>query len=116
MRVLTTAPTGTITGTAGVSLNEARHYLTKQTSDENFLWSVRASGIDRSTVAAVHVHERDTNLLLFQSPIENTNAPADVITQTFTVRPHNGATSSTRTAPDWDFSFFASRPRHTRSS
>ena len=86
-----TVPTGTMTGTATVSLHEARHYRTKQTADEDFLWSVRATGIDRSTVSAVHVHERDTNRLLFQIPLENTNAPADVITQTFTRRPHNGA-------------------------
>src|SRR5688500_19544237 len=56
------------TGTALVSLHEARHYRTKQTSDEEFLWSVRASGLDRSTVSAVHVHERETNRLLFQIP------------------------------------------------
>jgi len=78
-------------GTALVSLHEARHYRTQQTSGEEFLWSVRASGIDRSTVSAVHMHERETNRLLFQIPLENTNAPADVITQTFTRRPHNGA-------------------------
>ncbi len=86
-----TASTETITGTVLVSLHEARHYRTRQTSGEDFLWSVRASGIDRSTVSAVHVHERDTNRLLFQIPLENTNAPAEVITQTFTRRPHNGA-------------------------
>ena len=85
------APSGTITGIAAVSLFEARHYRTEQTSEEAFLWSVRASGIDRSTVSAVHVHERDTHRLLFQIPIENSNTPADVITQTFTRRPHNGA-------------------------
>ncbi|MDQ3069901.1 MAG: hypothetical protein M3R55_09260 [Acidobacteriota bacterium] len=37
------------------------------------------------------MHERDTNRLLFQIPLENANAPADVITQTFTRRPHSGA-------------------------
>jgi hypothetical protein len=84
-------PTAAITGTAAVSLHEARHHRTRQTSAEDFLWSVRASGIDRSTVSALHVHERDTDRLLFQIPIENTNAPLDVITQTFTRRPHNGA-------------------------
>ena len=86
-----TGSTGTITGTAAVSLHEARRHRTKQTTEEDFLWSVRAPGIDRSTVTAVHVHEVDTNRLLFQIPIENTNAPTDVITQTFTRRPHNGA-------------------------
>ena len=85
------ASTEPITGTAAVSVHEARHYLTKHTSEQNFLWSVRASGIDRSTVSAVHVHERDTNRLLFQIPLENTNAPSDVITQAFTMRPQNGA-------------------------
>ena len=80
-------------GTAQVTLHEARHHRTKQTSAEEFLWSVRASAVDRSTVSAVHVHERDTDRLLFALPIENTNAPADVITQTFTRRPHNGAIS-----------------------
>lgn len=86
-----TDSTMTSSGTALISLHEARNYRTKHTSDEDFLWSVRASGIDRSAVSAVHVHERDTNRLLFQLPLENTNAPADVITQTFTRRPHNGA-------------------------
>ena len=81
-------------GTATVALHEARHHRTQQTSAEEFLWSVRSSGIDRSTVSAVHVHERDTGRLLFAIPIENTNAPADVITQTFTRRPHNGAIAS----------------------
>ena len=86
-----TGSAGTGSGAALISLHEARDYQTKRTSEEHFLWSVRASGIDRSAVTAVHVHERDTNRLLFQLPIENTNAPADVITQTFTMRPHNGA-------------------------
>ena len=86
-----TTSAGAVTGTAGVSLHEARHYRTRQTSEEHFLWSVRASGIDRSTVSAVHVHERGTDRLLFVIPIENMNAPADVITETSTMRPHNGA-------------------------
>jgi hypothetical protein len=89
-----TSSPGTSTGTALVVLHEARDYRTKQTSGEEFLWSVRAPGIDRSTVSAVHVHERDTDRLLFQIPLENTNAPADVITQTFSRRPHNGAIAS----------------------
>lgn len=85
-----TAPTGT-SGAALISLHEARNFQTKRTALEEFLWSVRAPGFDRSAVSAVHVHERDTDRILFQLPVENTNMPADVITQTFTRRPHNGA-------------------------
>jgi hypothetical protein len=77
-------------GTAFLGLIEARNYRTKHTSEENFYWAVRASGFDRSTVSAVHVHERETGRLLFQIPIENTNGPADVITLIFSPRPHNG--------------------------
>ena len=84
----TAAVTGT--GTVLVGLQEARNHRTKRTSEQHFNWAVRATGIDRSTVTAVHVHERDTNRLLFQIPIENTNGPADVITLTFSPRPHNG--------------------------
>lgn len=42
----------------------------------------------------MHVHERDTNRLLFGLPLENPSALPDVITLTFSPRPHNGIIAS----------------------
>src|SRR5688572_16288190 len=84
--------TGTATGTVSITIHEVRNHRTKQERYlEHFSWSVRASGMDPSAVSAVHVHERDTNLLLFQMPLENANALPEVITQRTSWDPPNAA-------------------------
>ena len=86
-----TGSTETIPGSVLVGMHEARNHNTKDTTAQEYFWSIRSSSIDRATVSAVHVHERDTDRLLFEIPIENTpGAPAEFITNS-NRRPHNGA-------------------------
>ncbi len=84
-------PTEAISGPVLVGRHEAGNHTSKETTAQEFFWGIRSSSIDRATVSAVHVHERDTDRLLFQIPIEHTNAPAEVITHSISRRPHNGA-------------------------
>ena len=91
-RLTSTLPTAppADTGRANLSLYEARNARTKATSAREILWFA-GSGLDRSTVTAVHVHEEGTGRVLFTIPLENTQAPPFVIAQVFTRRPYTGA-------------------------
>lgn len=74
--------TATATGTAGITIHEVRNHRTKQDRHfEVFSWSVRSSEINPSAVSAVHVHERDTNLLLFQLPLGSNNPVPGIISE-----------------------------------
>ena len=85
-------PTGTATGTVSITIHEVRNHRTKQERYlEHFSWSVRASGIDPSAVSAVHVHERDTNVVLFQLPLGSQNPLPGVITERTSWHPPDGA-------------------------
>jgi hypothetical protein len=84
--------TGAATGTVSFSVHEVRNHRTKRDRHiEHFSWSVRATGIAPSAVSAVHLHERDTNLVLVELPLENATALPDVITQRTGGPPPNAA-------------------------
>lgn len=84
-------PSGTATGTVSITIHEVRNHRTKQERYlEHFSWSVRASGMNPATVSAVHVHERDTDILLFELPLENATALPEVITQRTSWQPPIG--------------------------
>ena len=80
------------TGTAQLNLHEARDHTSKSTSARELSWFV-GSGLDRSGVTAVHVHEEGTARLLFTIPLETPTGPPYVITQIFTRRAYTGPTS-----------------------
>jgi hypothetical protein len=90
-RLLSTLPTSapSDTGRAHVALYEARNFRTKSTAAREILWFV-GSGLNRSEVNAVHVHEEGTGRVLFAIPLEPTPAPPFVITQVFTRQPYAG--------------------------
>ncbi len=77
------------TGSAMVSLHEARNAATHTISAREVLWFV-GSGLDRSRVTAVHVHEGQTDRLLLDIPLTNPSGPPYVITQVFTRRSYAG--------------------------
>ncbi len=79
-------------GVAGFSLGESRNHRTGRTSRRDVTWSVRSSGVARSSVTAIHVHETGTGILLLDVPIDTTSGPPPVITQAFEGRPYAGAT------------------------
>jgi hypothetical protein len=81
-------------GIAGFSLSESRNHRSKRTSRRDVTWSVR-SGVPRSTVTAIHVHESGTGHLLVDVPIDTASGPPPVITQVFQGQPYAGPT-------DWD--------------
>ena len=49
------------------------------------------SGLDRSQVTAVHVHETGSDRLLVNLPIDSAFGPRYVITQVFTRQPYTGS-------------------------
>lgn len=77
------------TGSAVLSLHEARNAVTNATSAREVLWFV-GSGLDRARVTAVHVHEEQTNRLLLDIPLANPSGLPYVITQVFTRRAYTG--------------------------
>ena len=79
------------TGSAHVSLSEGRNAQSGATSYRDVTRFV-GSGLTRSRVTAIHVHEQGTDRLLFSIPIDTTSGPPYVITQTFTRQPYAGAT------------------------
>ena len=79
-------------GVAGFSLGESRNHRTGRTTRRGVTWSVRSSGVARSDVTAIHVHEVGTGIFLLDVPIDTTSGPPPVITQTFEARPYSGAT------------------------
>lgn len=80
----------TDTGSAHLSLHEARNFETKATAERGLTWFV-GSGLARTGVTAVHVHEQGTDRLLFEIPIGPLDGPAFVIAQVFTRRPYTGS-------------------------
>lgn len=84
------APLASDTGTASISLHEARNYRSKATSTREIMWFV-SSGLVRSGVTAVHLHEVGSGRLLFTLPIDAGSGPPYVITQVFTRQTYDGA-------------------------
>jgi hypothetical protein len=78
------------TGRASLNLHEARDAVTKSNTARDIMWFA-GSGLDRSRVTAIHVHELDTNRLLFTMPIDSAFGPRYVITQVFTRQPYTGS-------------------------
>jgi hypothetical protein len=76
---------------AHVSLSEARTARSKRTSAQELTWHVRANGLQRSTVTGVHVHARAGGQLLIDIPRDTLDSPPNVITNTYTRRPHPGS-------------------------
>ena len=76
-------------GSAFLDLHEARSHRTKANSAREVMWFV-GSSLDRSGVTAVHVHEKNTDRLLFTIPIDTLSGPRYVITQVFTRQPYAG--------------------------
>ena len=83
------SPVASDTGRASFSLHEARNANTKATTAREAMWFA-GSGLDRSQVTAVHVHEAVSDRLLFNIPIDSAFGPRYVITQVFTRRPYTG--------------------------
>lgn len=83
-------PLASDTGTASISLHEARNHRSKATSAREIMWFV-SSGLTRSGVTAVHLHETGSGRLLYTIPIDPGSAPSNVITQVFTRQPYDGA-------------------------
>lgn len=82
-------PSPADTGYAFFGFNESRNHRTKRTTERRVFWHVR-SGLVRSTVTAVHVHETGTGRLVFDVPIDSTHGPPAVITQVFEGQPYPG--------------------------
>jgi hypothetical protein len=82
------------TGSAQINLFEARNASSKATSARELTWFV-GSGLNRANVTAVHIHELDTDRLLFTIPLDPATGPPYVIAQVFTRVPYNGALSWT---------------------
>ena len=77
-------------GRASISLDEARNHRSKRTSAREIMWDVRAPGVDRSRVTAIHLHERDGDRLVFSIPIDTMASPT-AITTTYTRQPFPGS-------------------------
>lgn len=83
---------GTVTGPVSITIHEVRNHRTKQDRYfEHFSWSVRSSDINPTAVSAVHVHERDTDLLLFQLPLGSNNPVPGIITERTSWQPTDAA-------------------------
>ena len=78
-------------GTAQVFLFEARNYKTKRLSARDIMWFA-GSGLDRSAVSGIHIHEKGTDRLLFDIPLEPIGPTRYVITWLSARRPYTGAT------------------------
>jgi hypothetical protein len=89
-----TDPSPGDSGTANVSLHEARNHRSKAISARELTWFV-GSSLVRAGVTAVHVHEETTDRLLLTIPIDTTAGPPFVITQVFTRRPYTGSVNWT---------------------
>ena len=77
------------TGSAHVTLHEARNARTRTTAAREILWFA-GSALDRAAVTAVHVHEEGNGRLLLTLPLESAPAHPYVITQVSTRRPYAG--------------------------
>ena len=82
------------TAIARFSFYEARNFRTKATAERGATWFV-GSGLARSSVTAVHVHEQTSGRLLFNVPLEVVGGSPFVITQIFARRAYTGSV-------DWD--------------
>lgn len=78
-------------GSAHLSLSEARNARSKRTSAQELTWHVRANRLQRSTVTGVHVHAREGDQLLINIPRDTLDSPPSVITNTYTRRSHPGS-------------------------
>jgi hypothetical protein len=78
-------------GKGHLSFLESRNARSKRTSAQELTWHVRANRLQRSTVTAVHVHARDGDQLLIDIPRDTLDSPPNVITNTYTRRPHPGS-------------------------
>lgn len=77
------------TGRAHLSLLEARNHDSKRTTYQNIGWFV-GSGLVRSRVTAVHVHDSANGRIVLNIPIDTTHGPPFVVTQTLQVQPYSG--------------------------
>jgi hypothetical protein len=82
-------PQATDTGSTRFSMSEARNHRSRRTTHQYIIWFV-GSGLVRSNVTAVHLHEQATGRLLFNVPIDTTFGPAFVVTQVLQAEPYRG--------------------------
>jgi hypothetical protein len=77
------------TGSVHFSFSESRNHRSKRTTWQYMTWFV-GSGLVRSQVTAVHLHEQTTGRLLFNVPIDTTFGPAFVVTQVLQAQAYQG--------------------------
>jgi hypothetical protein len=80
------------TGELFLGLLEARNHRSKRTSYRHVTWLV-GSGVPRSTVTAVHVHEKVTDRILFDVPVDSAFWPAYIVTRTINPVAYTGPLS-----------------------
>jgi hypothetical protein len=80
------------TGEVSMGVLEARNHRSKRTSRRQVTYIV-GSGVPRSTVTAVHLHEKVTDRVIFDLPVDSAFWPAYVVTRTINPVPYTGPLS-----------------------